>query len=194
MRGASLLEWRPPSALALVLTPLLVGVVPEARVNVPSRSLGTSSSSAPSPETRPIRLSHRHLRVRACVAEGDGEGRACRPELADADSAASLSFRLEAAPNSADDEERRVTLIFPHQIGPQERELELAPGRWRVTWDEASQVKRLPVGETSLPIVELSTTSGRCEKVRDACRLVPSALTRRISVSDEAKTALSSRL
>jgi hypothetical protein len=194
LRGATILEWRQPNALALVLAPLLVGVVPDARVNESSGPLGPSSSVESSPDNRPIRISHRHLRVRACVAEADGDRRVCRPELSDADSAASLSFRLEAAPSSAEDDERRVTLIFPHQIGLQEKQLELARGRWQLTWEEASQVRRLSVGEVSLPVVELSTSSGRCEKVRDACRLVPGVLTRRISVSDEAKTALSSRL
>jgi hypothetical protein len=193
LRRASSPEWWQRGGVTLLLAPLLVGAVPERRALHPTGSLRASSSAEPSPETRPIRLTHRHLRVRACAAEPDGDG-GCKPELTDADSAASLSFRLEATPNSADDEERRVTLTFPHQVGPQELELALARGRWRVTWEEASQVRRLPVGETSLPVVELSTTSGRCERFRDACRLVPAALTRRISVRDEAKAALSSRL
>jgi hypothetical protein len=177
-----------------VVGPLLVGAALERRVDGPNRSLRTSSSAEPVPEGRLVRLSHRHLRVRACVAEADGDRKLCKPELIDADSAATLSFWLDAAPSSVDDEERRASATFAHQVGLQEQVIELSPGRWRVTWEEAGVVRRLPVGEASLLVVELSTTSGRCERHRDACRLAPEPVARRVSVRDDAKSELSSRL
>ncbi len=144
MRGASSAEWRQRSCLALVVGPLLVGAALERRVDGPNRSLRTSSSAEPVPEGRLVRLSHRHLRVRACVAEADGDRKLCKPELIDADSAATPSFWLDAAPSSVDDEERRASATFAHQVGLQEQVIELSPGRWRVTWEEAGVVRRLP--------------------------------------------------
>jgi hypothetical protein len=134
----------------------------------------------------------------------DGDRRVCRPELVDADTAASLSFRLDGAPSSADDEQRRASLTFAHYVGEQEQRVELLPGKWRVIWEDVGLVRRLPVQESGLPVVELSTISGVCERQspvgdrhgerRDTCRLLPEQVVRRISVGDDAKSKLSSRL
>ena len=180
--------------LALVLGPLLAGAPLEPRSAELDGSAGDSSVEAPGAAPRPVRVSHRHLRVKACTAEAEGERRVCKAELTEADSAGTLHFWLDAAPSSLDDEQRRASVTFPHHVGQQERMIELAVGRWRVTWEEAGLVRRVPVRDASLPVVELTTTSGRCERYRDTCRLVPATVTRRITVTDEAKTELSSRL
>jgi hypothetical protein len=177
--------------LALLFGAPFGGSVLEPRVNVAKAS---SSADDGSPARRLVRVSHRHLRVRACTLETDRDRRVCRPDLVDADSAASVSFWLDGAPSSADDEHRRASLTFPRHVGAQEQRVELLPGKWRVTWEEAGVVRRLPVQESSLPVVELSTISGVCERQKDACRLLADPIARRIGVTDEAKSKLSSRL
>ncbi len=187
----------------VLVAPLVDGASLYARPDLSPRSLAATRPSDGSTAQRPVRVSHRHLRARACTLELTGERPVCKPELVDADSGASVSFWLDKAPSSVDEEQRRATLTFPQKVGAQEQQVELVPGRWRVTWEEAGLVRRLPVQESGLPVVELSTISGACERQspvgaggarREGCRLVSDQVTRRIGVRDEAKSKLSSRL
>lgn len=189
--------FRPDSRKALLLAPclaLLVGPLPRgtdrdsgAEVDAPppasSSSAASSSSEAPA-KTRPVRVVHRHRRVGACTLSSDRE-RSCKSELTDADSSATLSLWLDGTPSSLNEEQRRARVTFPRQVGAQEQKLELAIGTWHLIWEEAGLVRRLPVEESSLPVVELSTTSGSCERYRDRCRLSQTPVVRRVSVSDD---------
>jgi hypothetical protein len=195
----------PDSRKALLFAPclvLLAGPPPSgaqsASAELEARRPTASSSAAPSAseepaKTRPVRVVHRHRRVGACTLSSDRE-RSCKSELTDADSSATLSLWLDEAPSSLNEEQRRARVTFPRQVGAQEQKVELAIGTWHLIWEEAGLVRRLPVEESSLPVVELSTISGSCERYRDGCRVSQAPVLRRVSVSDEAGAERFSRL
>lgn len=146
---------------------------------------GPPSSIEPSVKKRTVRVSHRHQRIRSCVALGETAGfLTCSPRLEEADSATTVTFSPTKAAVSSASKRRAVVLAFGTHVGRQDQSVELALGSWSIDWPGARAVKHIDVAVESSPTVALRTLSGRCDRTRAGCSLVTGAVSQKITVTE----------
>ena len=149
------------------------------------RTIGPPSSIEPSVKKRTVRVSHRHQRIRSCVALGETAGFiTCSPRLEEADSATTVTFSPTNAAVSSVSERRAVVLLFGTHAGRQDKSVELALGSWSIDWPGARAAKYIDVGVKSSPTVALRTLSGRCVRTRSGCSVVTDTVSQRITVTE----------
>lgn len=170
---------------ALLCIPMIALVLFASGAQSMRRTIGPPSSLEPSVKKRSVRVSHRHQRIRSCVALGEAPGFiTCSPRLEDADSATTVTFNPTNATVSSASERRAVVLQFGTQVGRQDRSVELALGSWSIDWPGARAAKHLDISIKSAPTVALRTLSGRCDRTRTGCAVTAGTVSQRITVTE----------
>jgi hypothetical protein len=141
------------------------------------------SSIQPSAQPQLVTISHRHERVSACSDGGEHRGvRVCRALREEGDSQTTIRVRRVAEPKTTHASSELV-VEFARQRGQQRRQVELAPGDWRLDWPAATGARRIRVGHGAAPSVSLHTTSGACRASGNKCELIAAPMVRTVNVT-----------
>jgi hypothetical protein len=140
------------------------------------------SSLHPPPGRTTVLIRHHHVRVQRCSPVKSDPTR-CAASYVDESARASVRLQLLEPPSTLEDGARSILVELAAVRAPQQRAVALARGEWRVERVNHAPARRLFVGESGTPRVNLQTTSGSCELERGRCVLNDRVRLRRIVVS-----------
>lgn len=141
----------------------------------------------PESKTTKVRITHTHRAVRECQYEASAPEPRCMAKLAPADpqTKIQLSPIRSASLEARDDVRKPVDIALGSGGETSQATADVAAGRWEVVWWPHSGKDRFDAAPPAVVEVALETVTGSCELATTACRLVRSAVKRRMRIAHQ---------
>jgi len=155
----------------------------------PQSSGATNALEPKQPEskTTKVRITHTHRAVQACQYEPSKPEPHCVAKFAPKDPRTKIQL-LPVRPASLearDDVRKPVDIALGSGGESSQAVADVAKGRWEVAWWPHSGQDRFDAAPPATVEVALETISGACELGTTACKLVRSAVKRRVRIAHE---------
>ena len=141
----------------------------------------------PESKTTKVRITHTHRAVRECQYETSTREPRCVAKFAPADprTKIQLSPLRSASLEARDDVRKPVDVALGSGGETSQATADVAPGRWEVVWSPHSGKDRFDAAPPASIEVALETVTGSCELATTACKLVRSAVKRRVRIAHQ---------